>query len=106
MSDTNTKDVVKGCSFLSIMQIANILMFAIYITSIVQCYISGNGLIWTFVIAIPVIGQLLWAGVMYGTSGIFNSYFYLLFATLIVYGIARMIGHSVTNIDEKHNSSD
>lgn len=68
---------------------------AAYIGSIYICY-KANGLLWSLLIATPVLGQLLWFGVMWQSSGFLNWYVYLLGSMGVLWGAARLIGGETT----------
>lgn len=68
---------------------------AIYIYSVYEA-VTLNGWMGAFV-AIPFLGQLLWAGVKFYSHGFFSTYFYLIYATLALFGLGSLISAFVTD---------
>lgn len=72
-------EIAIGVLTLVLMLIMKFGLGAIYFYSVYEAY-SANGARGLFV-AIPFLGQLLWAGVKLSSSGLFNTYFYLIYIT-------------------------
>jgi hypothetical protein len=53
--------------------ISRIAFSALYIIAVVMAY-NARGIVWAIIAAIPMIGQMLWFGVMWGDRGFFNFY--------------------------------
>jgi hypothetical protein len=67
-----------------------LLFGAAYLASVFLSY-AAKGIGWAIASAIPVVGQLLWLGVMWSTDGPANWYSFLLGGAALLFGLARLI---------------
>jgi hypothetical protein len=72
------------------MNLSYLLATAAYFLSVYQAY-RANGFWMALLISIPSIGQLIWLGVMWSSSGFFNSFSYLILAAGACYISAHWI---------------
>jgi hypothetical protein len=70
-----------------------LLFGAAYLASVLLSY-AANGLGWAIATAIPVVGQLLWLGVMWGNEGPANWYTFLLGGAALLFGVSRLIAEA------------
>lgn len=73
--------------------IGMLLFGAAYLASVLLSY-AAHGLGWAIATAIPVVGQLLWLGVMWSEAGPVNWYSLLLAGAALFLGVARLVDTS------------
>ena len=87
-------------AMLVLMALAGLLFVAAYLLSVYQTY-QANGFGWQVVlIAIPVLGQIIYAAATLKMAGLFNSFNYLFFGAFALFGLAQLIAHAFTPKEE------
>lgn len=66
---------------------------AAYLASVSLSYLD-KGLGWAIATAIPVVGQLLWLGLMWSSEGPANWYSYLLGTAALLFAVSRLVDES------------
>ena len=72
---------------------AKLLWLMAYVLSIYQAY-RANGFPKVLLIAIPVVGQLIWLGVMANSVGFFNLFSYVVIAAILSRQIGKVVGRA------------
>ncbi|HUF89893.1 MAG TPA: hypothetical protein VMR66_07920, partial [Gemmatimonadota bacterium] len=70
--------------------LGKLLFGAAYVASVFVSY-ESRGLGWAIATAIPVVGQLLWLGVMWSSVGLLNWYSFLLGGSALLFGVSRLV---------------
>ncbi len=78
-------------------------LLLIYVYSVYEAYIL-NGFWKSLIVMIPVLGQILWAGVKFYSNGFFSTYYYLIYAFLLLAGFAQLLSALLSKNDRDNSN--
>lgn len=90
MNSPSPKNPNRSVASLLFIRLGQLVFIAAYALGIYQAYMA-NGFWKALIVAIPIVGILIWAGVQYYAVGLNSSFFYLLFSAAVLYIVGNVL---------------